>query len=181
MPEHFDRLGSDSLKYLKERWTKYQKSGTAEKIEQGLKETIEKLPEGEELGLDGVKAVVERCLDTIKNLKPQNLMDELANSGVKYNPDDVIAVTKMPDGKLVWLEKGNANAGLEHILARHAEDFAAKGVNDIPSFLYDILSTNPITIGTNEKGLFADYIFNGNKYRIAYGTNGYIVSFFPVK
>lgn len=105
----------------------------------------------------------------------------MANSGVKYNPDDVIAVTKMPDGKLVWLEKGNVNAGLEHILARHAEGFAAKGVNDIPSFLYDVLSTNPITIGTNEKGLFADYIFNGNKYRIAYGTNGYIVSFFPVK
>ena len=33
-------------------------------------------------------------------------MDELANSGVKYNPDNIVAITKTADGRLVWLENG---------------------------------------------------------------------------
>lgn len=114
------------------------------------------------------------------NLKPQGLLDELANSGVKYNPDDVVAVIKNSEDKLMWLENGNSKAGLQHILERHADDFASQGVNDIPSLLEDVLSTNPIKAGSNAKGLFADYSLNGNSYRVAYGTNGFIVSFYPI-
>ena len=33
-------------------------------------------------------------------------MDELANSGVKYNPDNIVAITKTADGRLVWFENG---------------------------------------------------------------------------
>ncbi|MDF2871221.1 MAG: hypothetical protein K0R05_2796 [Anaerocolumna sp.] len=113
-------------------------------------------------------------------LKPQGLIDELANSGVKYNPDDVVSIIKNSDGKLMWLENGNSKAGLQHILERHADDFASQGVNNIPSLLEDVLSTNPIKTGSNAKGLFADYSLNGNSYRVAYGTNGYIVSFYPI-
>lgn len=39
-------------------------------------------------------------------------MNELAESGVKYNPDDVPAVTKTDDGKLLWPGKGNSKSGL---------------------------------------------------------------------
>lgn len=80
----------------------------------------------------------------------------------------------------MWLEKGNSKAGLTHILERHADDFAAQGVSDIPNLLEDVLLTNPIRIGSNSKGLFADYTFNGNSYRVAYGTNGFVVSFYPI-
>lgn len=109
-----------------------------------------------------------------------NLLDELANSGVKYNPDDVITVMKNSEGKLMWLEKGNSKAGLTHILERHANDFASQGVSDIPQLLEDVLSTKPIKSGSNAKGLFADYMWNGNSYRVAYGTNGFVVSFYPI-
>lgn len=57
---------------------------------------------------------------------------------------------------------------------------AAKGINDISGFLNEILQTTPIKVGTNAKGPFAEYLINGNKYRVAYGTNGYIVSFYPI-
>ncbi len=107
-------------------------------------------------------------------------MDELASSGVKYNPDDVIAVTKTADGKLLWLEQGNTKSGLTHILERHADDFASQGIDDIPQLLNDVLKNTPIKTGSNSKGLFADYVLNGNTYRVAYGTNGYIVSFYPI-
>ena len=41
--------------------------------------------------------------------------------------NDIIAITK-----IVWLERGNLEGGLEHIL-KHANEFAAKG--SIPDFL----------------------------------------------
>lgn len=99
---------------------------------------------------------------------------------MKYNPDDVITVVKNSDGNLMWLEKGNGKAGLKHILERHADDFASQGVNDIPKLLEDVLTTTPIKTGSNAKGLFADYVLNDNSYRVAYGTNGFIVSFYPI-
>ena len=143
----------------------------------GESDTLEDVVEG---GTDALEDVVEGGTDALNNLKPQNLMDELASSGVKYNPDEVIAVTKTADGKLLWLEQGNTKSGLTHILERHADDFASQGIDDIPLLLNDVLKTAPIKAGSNSKGLFADYVFNGNTYRVAYGTNGYIVSFYPI-
>ncbi len=115
-----------------------------------------------------------------KSLKNPILMEELKNSGVKYNPEDVIAVTKTADGKLLWLESGNSSSGLKHIVDGHAADFTAKGINDIPQFLNDVLQTSPINTGKSAKGLFANYVVNESKYRVAYGTNGYVVSFYPI-
>ena len=80
----------------------------------------------------------------------------------------------------MWLENGNSKAGLTHILERHAGDFASQGINDVPKLLNDVLDTNPIKTGSNAKGLYADYVLNGNTYRVAYGTNGFIVSFYPI-
>ena len=105
---------------------------------------------------------------------------EPLNSGEKCNLDEVIVVTKTTDGTLLWLEQGNSKTGLTHIQDRHLEDFASQGVDDIPQLINEILKTEPIKKGQNQKGLYADYALNGNSYRLAYGTNGYIVSFYPI-
>ena len=112
--------------------------------------------------------------------KHADLFDELASSGVKYNPEDVVSVFKRPDGTLMWLEKGNDTSGLTHIINRHADDFAAKGIDDIPSLLEKVLSTDPIRTGNGLKGPFADFSFAGSVYKVVYGTNGYIVTFYPI-
>ena len=122
----------------------------------------------------------ERGVEVPNNLKPQNLMDELASSGVKYNPDEVITISKTPDGNLLWLEQGNTKSGLTHILERHADDFESQGVDDIPQLLNNVVKNTPIKTGSNSKGLFADYVLDGHTYRVAFGTNGYIVSFYPI-
>ncbi|MBC2235412.1 hypothetical protein HCA79_11325 [Listeria seeligeri] len=116
----------------------------------------------------------------VNELLDKKLLDELAASGVKYNPEDVVMITKAPDGKLLWLEKGNGKAGLKHIVDGHAADFEAKGIKDIPSFLNEVLKAKPIKTGVGKNGPFADYLVNGVKYRVAYGTNGFIVSFYPI-
>ncbi|MBC1586984.1 hypothetical protein HCJ21_12650 [Listeria seeligeri] len=113
-------------------------------------------------------------------LLDKKLLDELAASGVKYNPEDVVMITKAPDGKLLWLEKGNDKVGLKHIVNGHAADFEAKGIKDIPSFLNEVLKAKPIKTGVGKNGPFADYLVDGVKYRVAYGTNGFIVSFYPI-
>ena len=89
-------------------------------------------------------------------------------------------VTKTDDGKLLWLENGNASAGLKHIVNGHAADFTAKGISDIPSFLNQTLQNTPINTGMGTGGPFADYLTNGSTYRVAYGTNGFIVSFYSI-
>ncbi|HCW54409.1 MAG TPA: hypothetical protein DG753_11885 [Clostridium sp.] len=108
------------------------------------------------------------------------LLDELSKSGVKYNPDDVIAVTKTVDGKLVWLENGNSKAGLEHIMS-HADDFASKGIpkDQIKNLVMDGLNKGEIIVYQGRP--IYEVIFNGEKHRVAItvGNNGFIVGANP--
>lgn len=60
------------------------------------------------------------------------------------------------------------------------DDFLSQGVKDISKLLEEVVSTTPIKTGSNAKGLFADYILGENSYRVAYGTNGFVVSFYPI-
>lgn len=121
------------------------------------------------------------AIDPTSKFKDKNLLDELSNSGVKYNKNDVVVVGKDTTGKLLWLEKGNNKAGLQHIENRHLSDFNSKNIQNIPEFLHDTLKLNPIEQGLSPKGAYSIYIIDGKKYTLAYGTNGFVVSFYPSK
>lgn len=57
-------------------------------------------------------------------------MNELSQSEVTYTAENVVAITRIVNGQLVWLETGSAGnrgAGLLHVLAKHASDFMATG------------------------------------------------------
>jgi hypothetical protein len=114
------------------------------------------------------------------NFKPQYLLDELASSGKKYNAEDLIFVSKMPDGTLAWLEKGNHEAGLMHIIEGHETDLYNRGVTDVEGFLYRLTQSKPINSGINDRGPFSDYIIDNKMYKLAYGTNGFIVTLHPM-
>ena len=123
--------------------------------------------------------------DVLNNLKPQNLMDELASSGVKYNPDDVIAVTKTADGKLVWLENGTDTAGLNHIITEHADDFLNKGITQeqIPDYVMNALENGKI-VGYQGRGTgrpIYEFTYNGEIHKVAItvGDNGFVVGANP--
>ena len=108
-----------------------------------------------------------------------SLFEELDKIGVKYTKENVILIRRSPMGEILWLETGNDLAGLQHILA-HKFDFKARGISDIPNFLDKLLKTVPEKTGQSVKGLFADYLIDGHRYRIAYGTNGFIVTCYPI-
>src|SRR5882724_1991482 len=58
------------------------------------------------------------------------LLEELAKQGVKHSPEHVVAIARDAGGRVVFLEEGNARAGLVHIVAQHAADFARRGISE---------------------------------------------------
>lgn len=64
--------------------------------------------------------------NTKGSLKPEHLLNDLRQSGVKFTEKEVIIITKTKKNELVWLEKGNKRKGLEHILLRHEKDLKRK-------------------------------------------------------
>lgn len=117
-------------------------------------------------------------------LKPEHLMDELRQSSVKFNEEDVVMITKTKKKELVWLEKGNEIKGLKHIIDGHERDFKNKfGVSkeNIPSAIKDIFE-NGTEISSKRKnnGLEKVYLYKGEYIVITgVGTNGFIVSVYP--
>ena len=106
----------------------------------------------------------------------------------KYKPlftDDIIAVTKTRDGKLVWLETGNPKSGLEHTITTHADDFANTGVSQdqIIDLVMEALNKGEIVgyQGNGQGRPIYEVIFNGDKRKVAImvGSNGYIVGANP--
>ena len=123
--------------------------------------------------------------DALESGLNSNLLDELANSGVKYNPEDIVAITKTAAGKLVWLENGTDTAGLNHIITEHADDFLNKGITQeqIPDYVMNALENGKI-VGYQGRGtgrpIYA-FTYNGEIHKVAItvGNNGFIVGANP--
>jgi filamentous hemagglutinin len=108
-------------------------------------------------------------------------VDKLIASGVKLTPENVVATGTTPDGKNVWLESGNSDSGLQHIVAEHGSEFAAIGVptSDLPGVLMNALTKGTI-VGYQGSGTgrpIYQTTVNGQSYNIAIsiGSNSYIV------
>lgn len=127
---------------------------------------------------------------------PQKLIDELIQNNVKISVDDVVFITRDKSNQIVWLEKGNSMAGLEHILngdgrkPGHANDFEkAFGISrdQIPEYLNKVISYGTIVSDQlvqkgNSKGFERIYYYEGKHYVVTgIGTNGFIVSAYPKK
>ena len=132
---------------------------------------------------------VEKVAEGVSKLneggKASGLLDRLASSGVKYNLNDVVAITKTADGKLTWLENGSDTAGLKHIIKEHGKDFANKGISkeQIPSYITQALSEGKV-VGYQGRGTgrpIYEFSYNGATQRVAVtvGSNGFIVGANP--
>ena len=120
------------------------------------------------------------------------------NRNVRHNPDNLIfccfphktVSNELQETEIVFLERGNDNAGLIHILNRHNNDFRNKiGDRSIPDLLkHTITNLQPLNIHNDNKGLALEYAFDERVYpglihdtiTIAVGNNGFIVSAMPV-
>jgi filamentous hemagglutinin len=139
---------------------------------------------GDEILIGGEGAAAEDLC--IEGGTGSGLLDELASSGVKYNPKDLVSVTKTADGQLVWLENGTETAGLNHIIKDHGADFANIGIaqSEIPNYITEALSDGRV-VGYQGRGIgrpIYEFAYNGVTQRVAIttGSNGFIVGANPV-
>jgi hypothetical protein len=111
------------------------------------------------------------------------LIDEVAASGKKITPENVVGIRKLSDGRTVWLETGSDTAGLRHIYKRHEVDFANKGISraEVPNIIMNALEKGNI-VGTNGSVNVYRITSNGVEQNIAIGigSNGFIVRANPV-
>ncbi|WP_330437878.1 WXG100 family type VII secretion target [Micromonospora sp. NBC_00821] len=113
----------------------------------------------------------------------QELLDELSQAGIKHNPEQIVAIGRNRDGKIVFLETGNDRAGLAHITSRHADDFAKVGVPEekIPDLVFTAVTRGEV-VGTQRTRPIYEVLFEGRTYKLAVsvGNNGFIVGANPV-
>ncbi|MDQ4109641.1 MAG: RHS repeat-associated core domain-containing protein [Actinomycetota bacterium] len=114
---------------------------------------------------------------------PGHLLGELAASGVKHSPENVVGLAKNGDGKIVFLENGNSRAGLTHILERHGADFEKAGIaqDDIADLVVQAASRGT-QVGMQRTRPIYELTFQGQTTRVAVtvGDNGFIVGANPV-
>ncbi|MBT2395778.1 polymorphic toxin-type HINT domain-containing protein [Streptomyces sp. ISL-100] len=115
----------------------------------------------------------------------KELLDEMKETGVKFDPEKVIRAERDADGKIVFLEEGNSRAGLKHIIEEHADDFERSGIarEDIPDLVMQA-ATKGKKVGTQGKGdgrPIYEVEFKGQKRRVAVtvGGNGFVVGANP--
>lgn len=110
----------------------------------------------------------------------------MVKNGVKFTPENLLRVEKMPNGKVVFLEKGKGGkggSGFAHIIERHATDFRNKGIseNEIANVVMKAVSSGKV-VGSNGSAPVYEIMHRGVKQYISVGvgSNGYIVRANPV-
>jgi hypothetical protein len=124
--------------------------------------------------------------DDLRALQRQDYLGELAANGIKHTPENIVDIRRIPDGRLAFLETGDADRGLEHIM-RHADDFAKRGVHadQIPDLVMTAVERGNV-VGYQGRGTgrpIYDVIYNDVRQRVAVtvGKNGFIVGANPAK
>lgn len=127
------------------------------------------------------KAAAETAAKKTADAASENLVDELVKNGVKVSPADVVAIGRTAAGQVVFVEKGNAAAGLRHIVERHGAEFAQAGISQdkIPGFLIEALRSGRV-VGQQGRGggrIIYELTFEGKTVQVAIttGNNGFVV------
>jgi hypothetical protein len=112
------------------------------------------------------------------------LLAQLKTAGVKFTEKEVVQVIRSAAGKIVWLEKGNAKAGLEHIMTRHGSQFSKLGVTGeekVSRLIMDTLHTKA-PVRTVKDGQVFKVLMGGTEreMNIVVGNNGFIVTAYPL-
>ncbi len=114
------------------------------------------------------------------------LITELQAKGIKHNPEKIVRIAKCTDDQIVFLETGDENRGLQHILAK-ADQFARIGINvdEIVDIVMGAITKGSIVSlqgrdTVNPRPVY-QFIHKGEiKYiAVTIGNNGYIVGTNP--
>jgi YD repeat-containing protein len=133
----------------------------------------------------GVALKISAMRTAAKGLVDEAHVAELVANGVKFTPDALLATGRNAAGRVVFLESGNARAGLQHIVEQHGADFAKIGVPeaDIPSVVMRAVTEGKVVgyQGRDQGRAIYEILLHQQNQRIAVsvGNNGFIVGANP--
>ncbi len=113
------------------------------------------------------------------------LIAEVQANGDKISPERVVMITRNPAGGVVWMEIGNSQSGLQHIVNEHGHQFYGKGISNdqIPNYVLEAIHQGKVvgSQGKRNPRTIYEFTYNGEKQRIAIqvSNNGYIVGANP--
>ncbi|MEH2281438.1 MAG: hypothetical protein V7K90_08850 [Nostoc sp.] len=113
------------------------------------------------------------------------LLAALLDAGIKHSPEKIVRIAKQTDGKIIFLQEGNAEAGLQHILEEHSLEFADQGIepNQIPDAIITAVTQGKIIgyQGRKKTRTIYEVNFNGKTQYICVtvSDNRYIVGANP--
>ena len=122
----------------------------------------------------------------------KTLIAELKASGTKFSETELKMISREFDGKILFLENGNTNAGLQHIFERHWNPKELmkyfKNKDEMIEKMFSALKndkylTKEVVTKNGREGLEYTYklaVTGGDKtFKFGVGSNGFIVTFFP--
>jgi hypothetical protein len=153
-----------------------------------IKDTVEPLAKkaahvGEEVAEDTAASAAKTAAQRESR---QALIDELKRNGVKFDEDAIVRIGRDRGGKVIFLETGNARAGLEHILVRHEDDFARRGIprDQVADFVFQA-ATDGTKVGQQSATRAGRDVFETawgdgtQRVAVSVGDNGFIVGANP--
>ena len=117
----------------------------------------------------------------------KKLIQELREKGVKFTEENLKFITKNIDGMIIFLEKGSKTSGLEHIIEGKWNgriDFQNL-FNEMVDNIYKAIKNEKYIKKTIDSSGRLSYVYKIQttkglrEFKIAVGSNGYIVTLFP--
>jgi hypothetical protein len=112
------------------------------------------------------------------------LIAELRAAGIRFSESEIVQIVRTVGGRIVWLERGNANAGLQHIMTRHGSQFAQLGVQgeeNVARLIMETLRTQAPTAARGGGQAFSVMMGGVRRLlRIVVGSNGFVVTAHPL-
>ena len=121
----------------------------------------------------------------------KKLVQELKDKGVKFTEKDLKFITKNRDDIIIFLEKGNSKSGLEHIIEGkwtgkiEFQNLFNGNIEEMIEHIYIAIKNEKYIKKIKDSNGRISYIYNIKtakglrEFKIAVGSNGYIVSFIP--
>ena len=115
----------------------------------------------------------------------EELIAQLRASGVKHNPDDILGIARLSDGKIVFLEIGNDRSGWQHIRKKHANDLANRGISEnqiIDAVIAAVTRSRFLGTQGTTRTIYEVQFNDDTQYiSVDIASNGYIVGANPTK
>jgi len=158
----------------------------AGKIEQVLFEITEEITDVN--GKTG-KLIVKNA-DKVELLN-KKLIQELREKGVKFTEENLEFITKNIDGMIIFLEKGSKTSGLEHIIEGKwngridFQNLFNGKIKEMVDNIYKAIKNEKYIKKTIDSSSRLSYVYKIQttkglrEFKIAVGSNGYIVTLFP--